>query len=246
MTAVAAGQATNVSHGIWQVRREGDSLIAEARSCGGDTPDLCSPALNESFGQGFPDSIWDSGATPIDEWTLQLSDASPGGALTAGPLAAFFGLRMTSGDPQGPFPSSASDPGLMWVDDDGDGNPGVTAHITAPGGSSATCGMPYGYLPVDDGLFPARASEIYMGLRTVAEMTGTLADCDTVTGTLTTHSADARVQGCKLDDGGPCSETQRSFLDGQPRVQQILGTTFTMKRVDDAALSCAAARSVAF
>lgn len=245
-TAVAPGQATNANFGIWSIRAEGDGLVADARGCGGETPDLCSPALSEAFGQGFPEVIWDTGSTPTDVWQLTASDTTPGSALSAGPVAAFFGLRMTSSDPLGTFPAVADDPGLMWVDDDGDGVPGVTAKITPPGSTSSSCSLPYGYLPVEDTPFPARASDIYMGMRTVAELTATIDDCDTITGTLTTHAADARIQGCLLESGEPCSDSQRAFLDEQPQPQEILGTTFTALRVDDASIACAAVRAMAF
>jgi len=242
---ITHGTAQAVGYGLWTVTRAGSDVLVEARGCGSDTPDLCSPFFSEAYGQSFPSAIWDASTMPTQSVTLDVATESPGGTFSSVPSAAFLGFRFASGvDPLGTFPASALDPSLVWMDDDGDGQAGVSSLITAPGAASARCGLNYAYLPVDASL--SRAKSIHVGARTISHLSGAIDDCDTLSGELFTDAVDGRVHGCTRVDDMPCDPTQSNFLDTQAKGQNIDSTTFVVVRLSKSDATCSDARAATF
>ena len=241
---ITGGTAQTVGYGLWTVTRDGTGVHAEARSCGTETPDLCSPFFSEAYGQSFPDAIWDGNTVPTQTVTLDFDQEGPGGTFVTAASAAFLGLRFASGvDPMGAFPASALDPSLVWMDDDGDGELGVSSLITAPGAMSTRCSLNYAYLPVDP---TYRAKSIHLGARTISHLTGGIDDCDTLSGELFTDSVNGRVHGCTRTDDLPCDPTQSNFLDTQAKGQTIDSTAFKVVRLSKASPTCADVRAATF
>ena len=243
---IAAGTADSVGYGLLTMTRDGTALTGHSKGCGSNNPDLCSPYYSEAFSQSLQESAWDVATMPITDMPLVFTSEAPGGSFSTALSASFLGLRLAAGvDPLGAFPNTANDPSLVWTDDDGDGQPGVTSYVTPPGGNSAQCSYPYAYFPVD-AITGDRAQSFHIGARTVSRIEGTISDCNTLVGQVFTDSVSGRIQGCTLENGNPCSASQANFVDSNSGGQTIGTATFVMVRIDTPNPSCADARVAPF
>lgn len=207
----------------------------------------CSPLFQEAYTQTLPVSIWGKPSMPVDQATITLPAPARPGDPFVGPLEAAL-LGVTLADPFGPWPATATSPGLTWVDHDADGKPGVTSLMTAAGRSSA-CNLNSADLPIPAA--GARAHEIYTGSRSLGRLDGTVVSCAVIQGTVTGPNAgmprlDGHVIGCLRPDGA-CTTAESESLDsnGSSAAQRVTGARFTMVRVPDS-ITCAQVSSVTF
>jgi hypothetical protein len=138
------------------------------------------------------------------------------------------------------------------TDPDHDGTPGVTvnAAVGVVGAGDAglysdiPVGVPAPFQPVDV------ASQLELAIRQVTAVTGTVADCDHIAGTVSipevagVYAINSHVIGCELVDGGACTAAQASFVDNtQPVFTPSGTTTFTSVRLP-AGATCATVRGM--
>jgi hypothetical protein len=140
---------------------------------------------------------------------------------------------------------------------DNDGKPGVT--ITVASGLNGTGGI-YSQVPVgipSVGQPTVRADKLYVAIRQVTSVNGTVKDCNHISGTVNIPTIsgktaiDSHVLGCELADGGDCSMTasfpstsQAGFVDNTQPVFTPTGTgTFESVRIPNGT-TCASIRSM--
>jgi hypothetical protein len=225
----------------------GNSVGTEAQACGDTSPDLCSPFLGQAVTQQIPDSSYDVSTMPRTASTLTLSKAPVAGdPFVSGIEATLVGLELAT--PNAPWPASYNDPAITWRDHDNDGQPGVTSVIPTTG-RSAQCNLPYGGLPIpSDGEL---ASRVYAGSRSLASLSGTIVDCDTIRGDFRgpgngVPQLEGHVVGCLKTDGSACTTAETASIDdGVASGQRVLGARFTLVRVPDGT-SCTQLRALDF
>jgi hypothetical protein len=229
ITVLAGGSDTTYSWSIVKQTVSGTTLTTDTTPCGATSPDICSPYYKEAYAETTP-------LGPVSHATSTAQSLKPGGTWTTPVQAALAGVRLTN--PTGAWPTAWNAAGLTWVDDDGDGNPGITA-TSVNTGTSASCGYPYADVPLPSN--PSlRVAKAFTGARVLASLAGTVVDCSTLTGNYDGPSngfpeVDGRVRGCVLSDGTACSQAQFESLDSNAGStnQKVLGSTFTMVRVAD-------------
>jgi hypothetical protein len=235
---------------------QGSTLTDATVVCGVVLPDFQSTAVvgNETYGVRFPPSLFDSHYLPVFQVTGTISGNMAGATYSTSPTAALLGVTMSS-PTSDPWPS---DPSTVNAQDmDKDGKPGVTITVatglTGAGGvySLVPTGIPAAYQPI------IRADKLYVAIRQVTAVSGTVKNCDHVSGTVTIPTIsgktaiDSHVLGCELADGGDCSTTasfgstsQAGFVDNTQPVFTPTGTgTFDSVRIS-AGTSCAGVRSM--
>jgi hypothetical protein len=270
ITVIAAGSDTVFSWGIRQITvTNGSTVQVDSVPCGGTAPDLCSPYYKQSFADAIPTSIWQGANIPFGSVTTTITDPDPGEAFVTPTEAGILGV--TLGDPLGTWPNAWNAAGLTWAgptststppDQDGDGQYGITSYFNNTG-TSSVCSQPYADLPDPNSpLSGPRIDRVYTGSRVLGGYNGTIVakpaasdglPCDVMTGTLTGPTngfpeIDGRVRGCHLDNGTACSDTTWQDLDAQGNTapQTITATHFSMVRVADSGITCAAVRAMSF
>ena len=191
------------------------------------------PAGAETYGVRFPDSLFDDNYLPTFTINGTLSAATTNAQYSTAAAAALLGIDLAS-PTTAPWPS-AIDALAESVDSDHDGNPGVTAF--------AAQGSTYSNIPTDI-TKSARASAVYVVIRQVTQVNGTVVDCNHMSGSVTIpqltdsngdskYAIDSHVIGCELEgDGGTCDALQWSFIDGTQPVFSPTGTsTFASVRM---------------
>ncbi len=196
----------------------------------------------------LPDSLWDkiTRTTPITGTVM-------GSKTSTNPSVGLFGLSQTSSFanastawpaacstncvPTGAF--AAADVSANNGDDDGDGNPGISAL-----GVKMLSGKNDYILPPTAAIGGTAADQIYTMSRTALSVTSTQLDCATGSGTATVTLFDNHVVGCHLTTGSACNSTQTSFLDTNRVVYTLApGATVKTKVISKATPSCADARA---
>jgi hypothetical protein len=129
------------------------------------------------------------------------------------------------------------------ADMDQDLEPGITTDVSQ--------GSPYSDVPTQiPPLFgqPARANKLYVAIRQITIVTGTVQDCDHMAGTVaipqisSKYAIDSHVMGCALTAGGDCTSTQASFVDNtQPVFTPSGPTTYASLRLPSGS-TCATVR----
>jgi hypothetical protein len=142
--------------------------------------------------------------------------------------------------------------GSAVTDDDGDGNPGITAYPSTASGYA---------LPPTSALFAQVADEVYIVSRNEIAITGKDMNCATGTGTGTANITlfDNHVVGCHVTSlhgtAGPCTSDQAGFLDSNrtiygydqtmgdaiSKAHPVMGTASIVRLVSTA--TCADARA---
>lgn len=219
------------------------SLMDNSVVCGVLLPDFQATALglNEVYGVRFPDTLFDDQYVPPFTISGALDEQMTTYSTT--PTAVLLGLTMANPTTD-PWPSTITPAAL--VDMDQDGNPGVTVGVAeGPLAMPTITASSYSYVPtaVPPPLLPVpRASSLYVAIRQITVTTGRVADCNTITGTVSIPviaskpAIDSHVVGCALTDGGPCSTTgassQASFVDNsQPIFTPAANGNTTFKSI---------------
>jgi hypothetical protein len=225
--------------------------------CGVALPDFQATALglNEVYGVRFPDSLFDDAYIPPFTINGALTPQMGGGfAYSTTPTAVLLGLTL-----QDPTTDSWPATVMTEVDQDQDGFPGVTIAVAqGPLAAPTATASDYSYIPtgVPAPFMPiSLASSLYVAIRQITVASGTVQDCNTITGTVSIPTIDSKtaidshVLGCGLVDGGDCttgSSSQASFVDNSQPVFTPSGTTtFQTIRISTGA-TCADVRSMAF
>jgi hypothetical protein len=233
---------------ILQTRvQSGTTLTDTAVVCGIDLPDFQGTlaAGSETYGVRFPDSLFDNNHLPPFTLTGTLSSSTSNATYTTTVAAALLGIDLPS-PTTAPWPAW-SDPFPDEADSDMDGNPGVTAF--------AAQGAQYSTFPTD--IYKSnRASSLFLVIRQVTQVSGTVTDCDHISGSVTIpqivdasgnskYAIDSHVLGCGLqNDGGTCDYLQANFLDStQPIFSPSGGSSFQSRRMQ-AGATCAQVRQV--
>jgi hypothetical protein len=199
--------------------------------CGIELPDFrgTSAVAGQQYGVLFPDSLFDGMFLPTFPIDSTVTASAPDGTFKAAPSAALLGLTMA--DPTtDPWPATVT----TATDPERDGTPGVTVDTAqGPVPPPSDAGL-YSYIPVG---IPAPfqpvvvADKLRLAIRQVTEITGTIADCDHISGTVSIpqiagqYAIDSHVIGCEVLDGGNCTAAQASFVDNTQPVFSPTGTT---------------------
>jgi hypothetical protein len=225
------------------------ALIDDSVVCGITLPDFQATALglNEVYGVRFPDTLFDDRYIPMFSVSGTLDETMTSYSTTS--TAVLLGLTMTNPTTD-PWPSSVT----TGVDQDNDGNPGVSINVASGelANPPAIGTSSYSYIPtaVPTLLLPApSASQLYVAIRQVTVTNGSVQDCNTIDGTVSIPvigskpAIDSHILGCAIVDGGPCSSAQAAFVDNSQPVFTPTGkTTFRSVRVAKGA-SCAQVRA---
>lgn len=215
--------------------------------CGIDLPDFKSTVVigSETYGVRFPDSLFDGpadgGAAYLPTFTVNaaLGGLTPGSTYSTTTTAALLGISLAHPTTDA-WPSTVS----TAVDMDRDGKPGVTID-TAQGSpySDVPTGIPAPFQPI------VRANKLYVAIRQVTVVSGTITDCDHMAGTVSIpqisgkYAIDSHVMGCALTAGGDCSSTQASFVDNTQPVFTPSGTSDFQSARLAAGANCADVRA---
>ena len=228
------------------------ALIDQSVVCGVSLPDFQSTglALNEVYGVRFPSALFDDQYIPPFSVSGTLDEAMTGYSTTS--TAVLLGLSMTNPTTD-PWPSGVT----TAVDQDNDGNPGVTVNVATGELAKPPSIGPTTYSYIPTGLptlvIPApTASQLYVAIRQVTVTNGSVQDCNTIDGTVSIPligskpAIDSHILGCATTDGGACStgsSSQTSFVDNSEPVFTPTGsTTFTSVRMPKGS-SCAQVRA---
>jgi hypothetical protein len=257
---------------VWELNHftyDGGTLHIDNRPCGADrAPEIYSPLYSETYSSGIPNAYYDK-ATVTTKIDVQLpkSAALPSQPFNTPRYALLEGLKLN--DPvNDPWPVSYKDVAAStWVDEDMDGEPGITLW---PGGTSMMTRDGRGtfsYLPVelqgDSTRIETRAGCVSTALRTINHLTGRIESCSRITGQLINDKTEGRVHSCSVlrasdwdgtdvtckpsdwDDARRCSPDQISFLDDQDQ-ESMASADFEMVKLGDANatnIDCAAVRN---
>jgi len=248
MSVILQPGSGTINQWIMQSRTQsGTTLTDSTVVCGIDLPDFTGTAVAgaETYGVRFPDSLFDDSYLPTFTISGTLSAATTNAHYSTAAAAALLGIDLAS-PTTAPWPS-AIDALAESVDSDHDSNPGVT--------SFAAQGASYSDIPTDI-TKSARATAVYVVIRQVTQVSGTVVDCDHMSGSVTIpqltdsngdskYAIDSHVIGCELEgDGGTCNALQWSFIDGtQPVFSPTGASTFASVRMP-ANTTCSQVRSM--
>jgi hypothetical protein len=208
---------------VWELHEinyDGTQMNVRKGGCGTDNyPDLISPLFRETYSAGVPFSTFDKigliQAPPFDAPALV-----PGSTFVGPSEAAVVGLDLGSDPLHAAWPVSFDkvDPS-MWVDPDGDGEPGLTllpalpSQLTDKGRAGA--GTKYNYIPARPAIaggslvIDERAACASVALRVITHITATVDTCTHITGEVTNEKTEGRVHSCVLaKKGTPCDTSQ--------------------------------------
>ncbi|HMA95509.1 MAG TPA: hypothetical protein VKP30_22625 [Polyangiaceae bacterium] len=210
----------------------GSSVNGLVTECGRITPAFRISLVNEPCLFNLPDSLFEDEVLPTVAATVSLGGSSPSSSLTLSTIALLMGTEMA--DPlAGSWPEEAS--GIISLDMDGDGHPGVTATYEDA--------SPYYYPHTAATLNSARAARAYVAMRLRFSLDGALTSCAESSGSASVTSVDSRIIGCQLQSGAECSNSQANFLDGNAIDYYVFNAaTYTLTKVADDA-TCADVRA---
>jgi hypothetical protein len=128
----------------------------------------------------------------------------------------------------------------------------VTSFVRNTGTSAACGGAPYAYLPNPANTSGMRISSAYVGTRVLATYSGSIVNCNTITGNVTGPASglpqlNGHVIGCTLADGSQCPANVATAVDTQASntSQRVVGGSFSMVRVANT-VTCANVRAMTF
>jgi hypothetical protein len=181
------------------------------------------PLESEWTGVQFLPELFDGGRLPPVELltTVTGDPADPvGGTFETEAKPFMFGVDELG--PEDPWPDVAGMQSLM-VDHDWDAHPGLTGVPFTGSVPGETDGATFTEPRLGIEPMPARASALFLGIRTRAALTGTLVTCDRFEGEVIPESLqiESRNVGCTVvGTNAPCSPEQVGFIDTNlPRFQ---------------------------
>jgi hypothetical protein len=198
----------------WELHKwsyDGDTIVTEKKACAAaDDPDLISPLFGETYGSIVPEQYYFDGP-------LRPGKDVPEPGLVPGSMFTTPDEGVVDGIDIGPdlecddcWPASfreVDDIGgsvPRWVDNDGDGEPGVTLWPRVPSdrtqASTASDIVYYSYIPANLAAeeVSERAGCVSVATRLITRMHATIASCERIVGELVNVKSEARVAGCTL------------------------------------------------
>jgi hypothetical protein len=231
-TFILAPGSGTIKQWIKGVRvQQGTTLVDTTVVCGVDLPDFQGTALvaGATYGVLFPNSLFDSNYLPTFQVDGTVTGADAGATYTTSAAAALLGLTMANPTTD-PWPATIT----TTIDPDKDGKPGVTINEALGPVPQSDAGANYSLVPVGipAPFQPAVLSDkLYVAIRQVTEVTGTVTDCDHMSGTVAIpqiagqYAINSHVLGCELLDGGDCTDSQAGFVDNTQPVFTPSGVT---------------------
>jgi hypothetical protein len=224
---LAAGSGTVSLWALVTETQTGDSVASTVLPCGILLPPFAGPSFagSPTFGVTFPNALFDGTYLTASSTTLTLSGSTPGATYTSPAEANMLGIAFAN-------PTTASWPDMATaqadqVDMDMDGNPGVTANSDV-GQPLPNDGGTYSQIPV--GALGPYADQLYMAIRAVVALNGTLTSCTAASGPANVSHLDNHTLGCHLAAGGTCSSSgalsQAAFVDTNSPVFTVSSATF--------------------
>jgi hypothetical protein len=200
----------------------------ETVPCGLSTPDFAGNG-NEKFGLTFPAALFDR-ALPRSVAGFSVSSTAAGDSFESlGATTIFLGLAPLN-PPTQSWPSLG---GISGSDHDADGKPGVTALAKS---GAAPSGGNYSLIPF------LSYDRLYLALRHVTTLNGTLDGCSNIQGTAVVRSIDWHALGCHSAGGSDCNTLERNLFDDEWLRYRPGAATFRMQKLA-AAATCADVRS---
>lgn len=236
---------------VGDVDAETHQVATSGRLCGVRLPQFYSSTLCETYQPVFPDSLWESDKLPVPALGGSFECAEDGCVMSILPTTYVFGIRLEN--PEASWPTAQQTPYLRcpeqpnnncFVDDDGDGEPGVTVHVE-PGGTidpDGSCRLyAYNSPPLNasiGAIFGSvrRADRLHVGIR--ARVGGSVrfgAGCETAAGSALVQYVNSRAKGCYVLPGTaeinsrpagpqePCTRTEAQFIDDSMPEYRVLG-----------------------
>jgi hypothetical protein len=220
--------------------QQGTSLTDTTVVCGIQLPPFSGTAIagGETYGVVFPPMLFNEPAGFLPTFLIHatVTGFAAGATYTTEASAVLIGVALANPTTD-PWPSVITTP----VDSDHDGKPGVTIDVAQ--------GPPYSDIPVD--VFKqARADRLYVAIRQITIATGSVDDCDHISGSVSIPqisqkpAIDSHVIGCEIDGGTDCTSSQASFVDNTQPVFTPSGmATFKSIRLPNSA-TCQTVRSM--
>jgi hypothetical protein len=238
---------------IWTLSHytiNGSAITGTTRTCGNQAPPL---ALNATgaVAIGVPTTtivnvldqtptttVWDHD-TRTAATTGILGGWNVGSSMTNNPTTSIAGLAATSmySDPATAWPQSGMTiPVSDLVDDDMDGNPGITEYPLND--ISANYYLPATELGGTGAAPPTLADKLYVVSRTEVSFYGVSTSCTEATGTVSVPEYNVHVIGCHDQGGSDCTAAEWEFVDsnvtvysGSGGANSLIGGTFDTRRL---------------
>jgi hypothetical protein len=188
------------------------SVCAPNHTCGNTVQPQILPATFDAIKRSFPVNGMQT------SW-------NPGGTITASATTALLGLAQSSTYQNAatawpPYCASNCTPSGSFsmsdvTDDDGDGNPGITAIPKAdPCDGTGPCKYTLPPTAIALATIPPEADQLYLVSRSnIAISAKRMNDCTHGSGTATVTAFDNHIVGCHIKGGGACTSDQVSFID---------------------------------
>jgi len=229
------------------------ALTGTARVCGASLPTFYSTTLCEAYEPVFPTAMWDSDKMPRLPISGKLQCLDPGCILSIDAQTVLAGISLNN--PEAPWPTSDQTPQIScaagtgvkcFPDHDGDGQPGLTVHVSTQGvvtGTATTCSGMYTKraAPLNSSITAIfggvhRTDRVMLGVRMKVGGSATLGSaCASASGSGIAEYVNSRAWSCMVQQGtynfpnftpaGPndvCSSAEASFMDANLPIYDIL------------------------
>lgn len=226
------GSGTIVHWSLLDRRIDGAKVTDTVDVCEILVPDFFDSVLNSRLGLSFSSPLGLLSSTPT---TTTFDRLNVGGRYTMPATAFLMGVDMAlpTVDPWPPGNSGktlADNAKTMKQpyakDGDGDGKLGIT---TTPKSGGT-------YTDFRVQLLTGIADKVYLAVRMVESMSGTIEGCSLVSGDVTLAALNLAVVGCHVKNGGDCVADDRDTLDSmRPTYAAETGASFIMQKLDASA-----------
>jgi hypothetical protein len=230
------------------------TLHATARSCGVSLPTFYSTTLCEAYEPVFPTTMWESSKMPSFPLNGRLQCLDPGCIVSIDAHTVLLGIELDN--PEAPWPTATQTPQLScadgkgvkcFPDHDGDGQPGLTVHVTTEGvvnGTFSSCSGQYNKrgAPLSASIAAIfggirRTDRVLSGVRMKLGGSATIGpSCDSGSGSGIAEYVNSRAWSCLVQPGtynfpyanqaaGPntaCTSSEASFMDANLPIYSVL------------------------
>jgi hypothetical protein len=234
-TILGAGSGTVHLWGLVQGTQSGDTIPGTILPCGIVLPDFNGPSIINpvpTFGVTFPNSLFDGTYLTATSATVNVSSSSPGATFTSPSEANLIGITFAN-------PATAAWPNYATAQTDAVDVVGTIPGVTATSKVGQTTENDAGtYSPIPVGVFGPYADQLYMVLRSVVALNGTLTSCTQASGNASVSHLEDHTIGCHLAAGGTCTSTgalnQASFVDSNSPAFVVSSATFQAQLLTNA------------
>jgi len=194
----------------------------------------------QTIGLSFPNSIFDDHTLPTVTMTGTLSGVRVGDTYSVPSTATLVGIDGAPNDPTWSWAPECDATcyavfTTLFVDHDQDNKTSVTSLVKT--------GASYSYPPAGTLEPLPLVDRIYLAVRQVAALSGTVKSCTEISGVAGVTAEDSRIVGCRyLSDGTDCDDISRQVLDYTKPLYRPTSASFQMKKLTNSA-TCATVRS---